>query len=105
MRCGDAYYRTGGDVVPATLTAEAAEVNQFGSSLQGIALTEDGVCVMLVDCSTTAHEYVGFGQPSLALEAFSGLFYDRTIDTLIFVLVNNTGVSIRPLYAAIRETL
>lgn len=80
-------------------------MNEFGSALLGIALTEDGVCVMLVDCSAGAHDYVGFDQPSLAPGAFSGLFYHRPLDAVIFVLVNNTGFSIRPLYAAVRQTL
>ena len=34
-----------------------------------------------------------------------GLFYDRTIDALTFVLVNNTGTSIRPLYESVRAAI
>ncbi|HYN34702.1 MAG TPA: serine hydrolase domain-containing protein [Ilumatobacteraceae bacterium] len=104
MRFGDALHRTDA-LVPRDLSRDAEMVNEFGSSLRGIALTEDGVCVMLVDCAAGTHEYVGFGQPSLALGAYSGLFYDRTIDALTFVLVNNTGTSIRPLYQSVRAAI
>ena len=104
MHWGDALYRTS-EVVPTAIADEASEVNEFGSALLGIALTEDGVCVMLVNCSAGSHDYVGFGQPSLARGAFSGLFYHQPLDAVIFVLVNNTGPSIRPLYAAVRQTL
>jgi D-alanyl-D-alanine carboxypeptidase len=103
MAWGNAYYRTG-DVLPASLVTEANTLNDFGSAPKGIALTPEGVCVMLVTCTTGEHEYVGFGQPSFAPGAFSGLFYDKSIDLLTFVLVNNTGTSIRPLYAAVRAT-
>ena len=48
---------------------------------------------------------VGFGRPSLARRACSGLFYYRPLDAVIHVLVNNTGFSIRPLDAAVRQAL
>jgi CubicO group peptidase (beta-lactamase class C family) len=103
IRWGNALYRTD-DVIPSDLADRAEEVNDYGSAPIGIALTDDGVCVMLAECDNTAYDYVGFGQPSLAPGTYAGLFYDREIDSVIVVVANGTA-SIRPLYAAVRDTL